>query len=672
MTRKLLINIALLYGLTFSFNAMSALDSNVSIPLAPGYGELSYKLPDIGSYDLPSLKKAGNGIVLDENGQQQSLHEIYKGKYTLLSFVYSNCSDINGCPLSSFVSYQLKTAMKKDEQLANKLRLVSLSFDPERDTPEVMKLYGKNFRFAGDKGEWRFLTTKSTETLEPILAAYNQDIQREMSVNGDQSQDISHILRVFLIDPAMNIRNIYSVGFLHADVILTDFKTLLLEDDGNLKQATKLAKIQAPVLSVPGDNKQGYEADSYTTNSKSLVSRKGTTADLFAIAMKPPLGLPIVPQPKSNTLGKEKIELGRKLFFDRRLSLNDTFSCAMCHVPEQGFANNELSMAVGIEGRSVRRNTPTIYNVAYATKLFHDGRETSLENQVWGPLLARNEMANPSVGYVINKLKRIPDYKDMFEKAFNGEGVNMRTLSQAFASYQRTLVSGNSAFDKWYFGKQQDVMSDAQKRGFKIFSGKGKCTSCHLVESDHAIFTDNKMHNTGIGYNESMGIRPKTELVTLAPGVTVEVDTALIDSVGEKPPADTGLYEITQNPNDRWKYKTPSLRNVSLTAPYMHNGSLQTLQDVISFYKSGGVNNPLKDPLISPLDLSDQDQSDLVAFLKALTGSNVDTLVSDAFAAPIGDLTHKDPNWAHDVDGFNGSEGFNHAEGSNEADGSNE
>ncbi len=653
MIRKFFINTVLLCGLIVSINANSALDSNVSTPLAPGYGELGYTLADIGSYELPILKAAGNGIVLNENGDQQSLHDVYKGKYTLLSFVYSNCSDINGCPLSSFVSYQLKTAMKKDKQLANNLRLVSLSFDPDRDTPEVMKLYGKNFRFAGDKGEWRFLTTKSTETLEPILAEYNQDIQREMSVNGDQSQDISHILRVFLIDPAMNIRNIYSVGFLHADVILNDFKTLMLEDDSNSKKEVKIVNTKAPVLSVPGDNKQGYETESYTTNSKSLVTRKGISADLFSIAMNPPLGLPKVPQPKNNTLSKEKINLGRKLFFDRRLSLNDTFSCAMCHVPEQGFASNELSMAVGIEGRSVRRNTPTIYNVAYASRLFHDGRDTNLENQVWGPLLARNEMANPSVGYVINKVKQIPDYKGLFEKAFDGEGVNMRTLSQAYASYQRTLLSADSAFDKWYFDKQDSALSDAGKRGFKIFSGKGKCTSCHLIESNHAIFTDNKMHNTGIGYNESMGIRPKTELVTLAPGVTVEVDTALIDSVGEKPPADTGLYEITQNPSDRWKYKTPGLRNVSLTAPYMHNGSLQSLGDVINFYKLGGVTNPLKDPLITPLDLTEQDQSDLVAFLKSLTGSNVDTLVSDAFAAPIGDLTHKDPNWAHGVEASN-------------------
>ena len=172
---------------------------------------------------------------------------------------------------------------------------------------------------------------------------------------------------------------------------------------------------------------------------------------------------------------------------------------------------------------------------------------------------------------------------------------------------------------------------------------------CHLhnVDEKHAIFTDNKMHNTGIGYNESMGIRPEKQRVILAPGVFVDVDTSIIDSVGEKTPADTGLYEITQSPNDRWKYKTPSLRNISLTSPYMHNGSLRSLETVVSFYNKGGIDNPLKDSLISPLNLTEQEQDDLVSFLKSLTGSNVDILVSDAFAAPIGDLTQKDPNWAH-------------------------
>ncbi|GAA0405553.1 hypothetical protein GCM10009133_12720 [Cocleimonas flava] len=624
---------------------------NNTIPLAPGYGSLGYKMAAAGSYKLPPLGNAPDGKILDEQGRENSLHDIYEGKYTLLSFIYSNCKDVNGCPLASYVFYKLKAEMKTDPVLASKLRLASLSFDPEHDSPEVMRLYGANFKFAGDKGEWRFLTTSSLSALEPILQDYNQDIQREMSVNGEETGDISHILRVFLIDPKLKIRNIYSLGFLHPDLIITDIKTLILEDDSYKiasNENTEKDNHLVPILSVPGDDKSGYETGDYVTRSKSISARRGAKADLLALAKNPPLGLPAVPEPETNRLTTEKIELGRRLFFDRRLSFNDTFSCAICHIPEQGFANNELAMAIGIEGRSHRRNSPTLYNVAYNTSLFHDGREQTLEQQIWGPLLAHNEMSNPSIGHVINKIKQMPDYKGLFEKAFDGGGVNMRNLGRALADYQRTLVSADSSFDRWYFGKQEGALSKKAQRGFQIFTGKGRCSSCHTISEDHALFTDNKLHNTGIGYNEAMGIKPVTERVVLAPGVFVEVDSAILDSVGEKKAADTGLYEITQNPDDRWKYKTPSLRNISLTAPYMHNGSLQTLYDVVSFYNKGGVKNKLLDPLITPLGLSEQEQSDLVSFLKALTGSNVDMLVSDAFDAPIGDLTNSDPNWAHD------------------------
>lgn len=660
---------ALFIGIIFSVLSLSTLtcraasESTNAVPLAPGYGELGYELAEAGSYKLPPLGNAPNGKVLDEHGKSVSLHDLYKGKYTLLSFIYSNCKDVNGCPLASYVFYKIKTEMRKDAVLADKLRLASLSFDPKRDTPEVMRLYGANYKYAGNKGEWRFLTTPSEQDLYPILKDYRQDIQREMSVNGDQTEDISHILRVFLIDPNLKIRNIYSVGFLHPDVIISDLKTMLAED-GSLKVAQTDTHdnkpVAKPLLAKPGDDKEGYEEGTYTTQSIAITNRLGKEADLLAIARNPPLGLPKVPEPVGNPLTTEKIKLGRKLFYDRRLSLNDTFSCGMCHVPEQGFTSNEISMAVGIEGRSVRRNSPSIYNIGYATRLFHDGRDYTLEEQIWSPLLAKNEMGNPSVGHVINKIRNMPDYKGMFEKAFDGEGINMRTLSQAFASYERTLVSADSAFDRWYYSKkgnesskESNVLNKSAQRGFSLFTGKAGCSSCHIIGKDSALFTNNQLHNTGTGYNESMGIRPETERVILAPGVFVEVRTDIIDSVGEKAPSDTGLYEITENPNDRWKYKTPSLRNVALTAPYMHNGSLATLKDVVKFYNKGGVDNKLKDPLIKPLGLQDQEVNDLVAFLESLTGSNVDTLVADAFAAPIGDLTQDDPNWAHEGDKAN-------------------
>ena len=401
----------------------------------------------------------------------------------------------------------------------------------------------------------------------------------------------------------------------------------------------------------PGDRKQGYEEGTYVTRSLSITERKGKKANLIQFAESPPLGLPPIVQPADNLLTNEKINLGRRLFFDRRLSLNDTFSCAICHIPEQGFTNNELAIAVGLEGRSGRRNSPTIYNVAYYTRLFHDGRENTLEQQVWAPFLDRNEMANPSVGYVINKIKGIKDYDGLFEAAFDGKGPTMETVGMALASYQRTLNSANSRFDRWYYGKEEDSLTYDEKEGFALFMGKAKCSSCHLVNQEYALFTDNRMHNTGHGYAVSMGVEPPTTRVQLAPGVFVDMDAEVIESVRQRPkPNDVGLYEVTQNPYDRWKYRTPSLRNIALTGPFMHDGAFTTLRKVVEFYNQGGVPNELLSPLIFPLNLTDQEMDQIVAFMQSLTGDNVQTLVADAFAAPIGDLREQDPNWVHDTE----------------------
>lgn len=618
---------------------------------APGYGTLAYSVPEVGSYQLPSLGVAANGEVLDTRGRPTRLHEVFAGKYVLLAFVYSTCSDVNGCPLSAYVFYKIKSEMKRDALLAKRLKLVSLSFDPSVDTPEVMRLYGNNFKYAGDAGEWQFITTASQQRLDPILDAYHQDVQRERNGDGSYTTGFSHVLRVFLIDPKHNIRNIYSASFLHHELLLADVRTLLREE-GQPSAGDEAGGGQSRFarLSVPGDDKRGYEQATYETNSLALEMRRGMAANLLGFVESPPLGLPKVPVPVDNPITAQKVALGRKLFFDRRLSLNDTFSCAMCHIPDQGFTSNELAMAVGIEGRSVRRNSPTIYNAAYASLLFHDGREDTLEQQIWGPLLATNEMGNPSIGYVLNKLRRMQDYQGLFEAAFAGEGISMLTLGKALASYQRTLVSGDSAFDRWRYAGDIKALSVSARRGFEVFTGKGGCSACHTVGDQYALFTDNGLHNTGLGYRTSMGIRPAKEKITIAPGVSIELDREIVDQVGEAPAADVGRYEITQNPHDRWKYKTPSLRNVALTAPYMHDGSLSTLGDVVDFYDAGGFPNELLDPLIRPLHFTDEEKQDLVAFLQSLTGSNVDLLVADAFAVPVGDIKKGDPSWVHGTD----------------------
>ena len=366
-------------------------------------------------------------------------------------------------------------------------------------------------------------------------------------------------------------------------------------------------------------------------NLASILSRQGKAADLLQFVRTPPLGLPPLPSPDHNPITDRKVALGRKLFYDRRLSHNNTISCAMCHVPEQGFTVNEMATAVGIEGRSVRRNAPTLYNVAYATRIFHDGRESTLEQQVWGPLLAVNEMGNPSVGYVIERLRSLPDYRGLFEDAFDGSGPGMETLGMAIAAYQRTLVSANSDFDRFRFDSDGNALTPAARRGFELFTARAGCSVCHTIEARHALFTDNGLHNTGIGYQASFS-QPVAKQIPVAPGQSIRVKLA--------PPRqgnDLGRYEVTRDPADRWKYKTPSLRNVALTAPYMHDGSISGLREVVEFYNGGGVANENLDPLIKPLGLTTGEIDDLVAFLRSLTGDNIDVIVADAFAAPVGD-----------------------------------
>lgn len=385
----------------------------------------------------------------------------------------------------------------------------------------------------------------------------------------------------------------------------------------------------------PGDFREGYESADYQTNSTSLQARRGQEADLLAVLEKPPLGLPVIPVPDDNPVTEDKVQLGRKLFFDRRLSANNTLSCAMCHIAEQGFAQNELKTPVGMEGKSVRRNAPTIYNTAYLNRLFHDGREFSLENQVWAPLLADNEMGNLSIGTVIERIRSLADYDDLFERAF-GRGPDIQTIGMALASYERTLVSGNSSFDRWYFGKDKTTIGESAQRGFALFRGKARCIACHTVAQKFALFTDDDFHNTGIGYYATMRPASAKLEVLLAPGRPERVETDILRATGTEQFHDLGRYEVTGLPADRWRYRTPTLRNVALTAPYMHDGSLPSLRDVLLFYNRGGVPNEVLDPLISPLGLSDAEIDDLLSFLQSLTGSNVDALVSDAFAAPIG------------------------------------
>ncbi len=345
----------------------------------------------------------------------------------------------------------------------------------------------------------------------------------------------------------------------------------------------------------------------------------------------PPLGLPPVPVPAENPPTAAKIALGRRLFFDRRLSHNGTMSCAMCHLPERGFTNNELARPVGTEGRSLRRNAPTLLNVAYARYLFHDGRETGLETQAIAPLLDPSEMANPSLGHLVAKVRALPDYPGLFEAAFGG-GPSADRIGQALASYQRALLLANSPFDRWHYGGEAQALTPRAREGFRLFTGKAGCAACHRIGDDHALFTDHAFHDTGIGRRNAAlrrGARPPV-VVELGPGLAVPMAGDLLATLGEPAPADLGRQEVTGNPADRWRFKTPGLRNIALTAPYMHDGSMGTLEEVVRFYSRGGSPGDGLDPRLRPLGLSGEEVAALVAFLESLTGDDVASLIEES------------------------------------------
>ncbi len=332
------------------------------------------------------------------------------------------------------------------------------------------------------------------------------------------------------------------------------------------------------------------------------------TKKALARTISPPLGLPKLSHPKENPPSLAKVQLGRKIFFDKRLSQNEGMSCATCHVPEEGFTQNDRATPEGMAGQTVRRNAPGLLNVAYYERFFHDGRETALETQYILPLTAPNEMANPSVGFVVQKIKWFDDYAGLFEKAF-GKGPSADRIGEALAVYQRTLLAGASRFDRWYFGGDKSALSTLEIEGFKLFTGRAKCALCHQIGEKNAIFTDNAFHDIGHGW---------------------EREKKRLDNPQNTSERDLGRFEVTQNPYDRWRYRTPTLRNIELTAPYMHDGAFKTLENVIDFYDKGGKPHPGQDVRIIKLNLTDRERQALVAFLKSLTGNNIDELIAEA------------------------------------------
>ena len=295
-----------------------------------------------------------------------------------------------------------------------------------------------------------------------------------------------------------------------------------------------------------------------------------------------PLGLDrIIPIPANNLPTKEKIELGEKLFFDTMLSRNSTVSCASCHQPENAFTDNN-PVAIGIDDRIGSRRTPALINRAYGRSFSWDGRAESLEEQVLLPITNPLEM-DMDLDKLTERLNKIPEYRIAFERMFDS-AVTVEGIAFALSSFIRSLFSGNSPFDRYMQG-EKNALSPSAHRGMQLFRGKARCIDCHVGPN----FTDEQFHNTGVAFRDSIF-------------------------------TDKGRYLVTGNEKDTGAFKTPTLREVEHTAPYMHNGSKKTLKDVIEFYDRGGNPNPFISDEIQPLQLTEEEKQDLKNFLKTLSG----------------------------------------------------
>ncbi|MDX1944175.1 MAG: cytochrome c peroxidase [Pirellulaceae bacterium] len=290
---------------------------------------------------------------------------------------------------------------------------------------------------------------------------------------------------------------------------------------------------------------------------------------------KVPAGLKPLAVPADNPLTAEKVELGKQLYFDKRLSRDDTVSCASCHDPKQGWSNGS-AFATGVRGQVGGRSAPTIINSAYSELQFWDGRARLLEGQALGPIGNPIEMDLP-IEEAVAKLNKIDGYKAAFRKVFNTD-VTADGIAKAIAAFERTVLSGDAPYDRFKAGDPA-ALSEAAQRGLKVFFGKGHCSACHTGHS----FSDFAFHNIGVGM--------------------------------DKDAPDHGRYGITKVVGDKGSFKTPTLREIARTAPYMHDGSQKTLAEVVEYYNKGGHENPWLDEEIFPLKLTAQEKDDLVKFL---------------------------------------------------------
>jgi cytochrome c peroxidase len=315
-----------------------------------------------------------------------------------------------------------------------------------------------------------------------------------------------------------------------------------------------------------------------------------TTAILFCLSLcgtaaaatsDPWLRPASAPAPEENAPTEARIKLGEFLFFDPRLSRKGSMSCASCHNPSLGWSDG-LKTAIGFDMHKLPRATPTILNTSFNSIQMWDGRKATLEEQALGPIQAEGEMNLP-LPELIARLKAIPGYAAFFEAAYPGMGITETSIARAIASYERTVLSTESPFDRWRLGDQKAV-NESAKRGFELFTGKANCAICHSGYN----FTDNGFHNIGL------------------------------KDAGDE---DVGRYAQRPLKSMRGAFKTPTLRDIALTAPYMRNGAYGTLREVVEHYNRGGDTQENLDVNMVPLNLSDAEVTDLVAFMDSLTGA---------------------------------------------------
>jgi len=316
-------------------------------------------------------------------------------------------------------------------------------------------------------------------------------------------------------------------------------------------------------------------------NLHSSISADMVVIDGMAVPDTGPMPA-FVPMPPGNVNYLQKVDLGKQLYFDGRLSKNNAISCAFCHNPGTGFADAR-QFSIGAFGTAGGRQAPTVYNTAFNPFQFWDGRATSLEEQAIGPIHNPIEMAETHET-IVPKIAKIPGYQKQFKAVF-GNSVSLQSIADAIAAFERTIVSSNSAFDKYVMGGS-NAMDESAIRGMQLFKGKARCILCHNGPN----FTDNRFHNLGV---------PQEGLLK----------------------EDLGRYNVTRRDGDKGAVKTPTLRSVTETAPYMHDGVFKTLEEVIEFKDKGGQPNPHLSSLMKPLGLAPDEKTDLVVFMKALTGA---------------------------------------------------